>query len=637
MVTLASLVAVLGLIGPTAIFVAGRARSDSRPFEVALDVPTGLAVDVLSVLALALAMPLERAAIVSRLAWLAGSAVALPHLRRAGHARWPLSLGRRETVAATAAAVVGVATSLLLSVPYAIWDRRWHTPLVASLRGQRLPFVNVYQPSIGLSYHFAGDVVAAMLQAFSLDTLHASLALSLAHDAIFGLTGLFLGLWFVDLGARRAGVASLGAASVLLTGPLTLFRGGTVRPSAGYSWFAFQTLSFRPHVVLAGLLLCGFFGAVLARLRDERAPIASTAPALVLTTALLAITDEASIGLAGLSLGVVWLARPDAVHPSRARGIGILAALGLALGATNVIFHGALAPGAPRQHLAIVPWRLPGVDAPSVALPSPAGFELLVQDLWPLGCAVIGGLALARRAHLRGERAPVGWLVVLTIASSFALLRVEINRSAGESHRFVTAASLLAAFLAASWLVQLGARRATEPSVGFVAPALLAIGLALPAVSTLVWTIAVAPVQADKDRTFFTTEPLRTSSCRDAVGARFGAIPTTAYLSRPIAYLYAGCRPVFTPGTETNGWALGVGFIEGGLAALRELDRAMIWPAEALPVICPVGKDVVADPVCDDALAAGDCHPEGSRVLRCNLSATDREALLARGRARPRR
>ena len=36
--------------------------------------------------------------------------------------------------------LLGLGLSLRLSIPYAIWDRQWHIPLVASLRGQRAPF-----------------------------------------------------------------------------------------------------------------------------------------------------------------------------------------------------------------------------------------------------------------------------------------------------------------------------------------------------------------------------------------------------------------------------------------------------------------------------------------------------------------
>lgn len=632
MVSLAGLVAIALLVGPTAVFVAARARRERLLVEVALDVPTGFAVDVLSVLVLALAMPLERAVLASRLLWALGAVTLLPRLWRTGRLAMPRVVGRREAVAIATTTLVGVGTSLLLSVPYAIWDRRWHTPLVASLRGQRLPFANVYQPSTGLAYHFAGDVVAAMVQTLSLDTVHSSLALSLAHDALFGLTGLFLGLYFLGLGARRVGGIGLAVAGVLLTGPLTLFRGGAARPSAGYSGFAYETLSFRPHVAVAGLLLLGFFGAVHARSRDAAAT-SSTAPALVLTTALLALSDEASLGLCGLSLGLLWLVRKDSVHPSRLRGFAILLGLAVAFAGVNLLFHGALSPGAPRQQFAFPPWRVPGVDGPSLPLPSVVSLTVLAQDLWPLLAALVGGALLALRSRFRDERAPLAGLAVLSALSVFGLVGVEINRSAGESHRFMTAASLLAAFLAAGWLPRLSEERTHGTRASFAAPLVLALGLVLPAISTLEWTLDVAPTQADKDKTFFTTEALRTADCHAAVGGDFAKSPVPEYVSRPVAYLYAGCHPLFTPGTATNGWALDVGFVEGGLAALRALDRKMLKPGAPVVVVCPVERSAGAvDPVCEEALAKGDCRPAGSRVVRCSLSAADRKALLGRGR-----
>jgi hypothetical protein len=632
MVSLASALAVLLFAAPTAVFVAVRARPERRLWQIALDLPLGLSLDVLSVLALAWLLPLERAVLVSRALWLAAAAVGLPLARRAGRLGLPACLGRREAFVAGVAALVGVGASLLLSVPYAIWDRRWHTPLVASLRGQRLPFVNVYQPWMGLAYHFAGDVVGAMVQSLSLGTIHASLALSLAHDALFGMTGLFLGLFFLWLGARRATPVALAVAAVLLTGPLTLFRGGATRPSAGFSWFNYLSLSFRPHVVLAGLLLLGFFGAVLVRLRERDAAPQSTVPTLVCTTALLALSDEASLGLAGLSVGLLWLVRPDAIHPSRARGFGVLVALALALVGANLLFHGALAPGAPKQTVTLPPWRVPGVEAPRVLLPSAAGLAILAQDLWPLAAAWLGGALVVLRPRFRDERASFGLLSALSALSVVGLLRVEINHSAGESHRFLTAIALLAPLLAAAWLLRLGAtggRGAALASVLFVA------GLALPAASTLEWAIGVAPGQCDHDQTFFTTEALRTVDCRAAIGGGRASPPVPEYVSRPVAYLYAGCRPVFSPGTETRGWALGVGFVEGGLASLRELDAKMLRPGEPVAAICPRADAAPPDPVCRYAAAHGTCAPSGSKVVRCTLSADDRRALLAGGAPRP--
>ena len=55
-----------------------------------------------------------------------------------------------------------------------------HIPLVSTIRGQRLPFLNVFQPKTVVHYHFAGDVVAAALQHFRRPAFMPSLAIALA-------------------------------------------------------------------------------------------------------------------------------------------------------------------------------------------------------------------------------------------------------------------------------------------------------------------------------------------------------------------------------------------------------------------------------------------------------------------------
>ena len=56
------------------------------------------------------------------------------------------------------------------------------------LDAETIPFVNVYQPKLGLAYHYAGDVLGASIQVLSQNVLQASNALSWAHDVAFGLT-----------------------------------------------------------------------------------------------------------------------------------------------------------------------------------------------------------------------------------------------------------------------------------------------------------------------------------------------------------------------------------------------------------------------------------------------------------------
>src|SRR5688572_27830580 len=59
-------------------------------------------------------------------------------------------------VLAGVAIYVCVYISMSLSREWGMWDRGWQNPLVASIRGQRAPFMNVYQPDVPLHYHYTG-------------------------------------------------------------------------------------------------------------------------------------------------------------------------------------------------------------------------------------------------------------------------------------------------------------------------------------------------------------------------------------------------------------------------------------------------------------------------------------------------
>jgi len=203
-----------------------------------------------------------------------------------------------------------------------------------------------------LAYHFSGDVLAAALQTLSFDTIHASLALSLAHDVLFGLLGTCLALLATSFGQRRAITILLSELAVLLTGPMSALRGEPGLPQQGYSFLSFYHMSFRPHVALAALLLVGMLGAAFVRLVPEDgesiAPGSTLAP-LFGCTALLGITDEVSGVIFIASLGLAWVVRPHVILRSRRAGALALVGLGAALLAPNLAFGGALSPGGPRS------------------------------------------------------------------------------------------------------------------------------------------------------------------------------------------------------------------------------------------------------------------------------------------------
>ena len=400
---------------PLAIVLVLRSHRDREPGEMALDIPLSVAVDLVAILTLARVFRLETAVVLTRVGWCLG-AIAFVWLRR-HRPVWPSALGWRTSLALLLACACAVWVSLQLSRSCAIWDRQWHIPLVTALRGQRVPFVNVYEPHGGLYYHYSGNVLAAVLQTLSADTMHASLALSLAHDLMFGLIGATLALLCAQLGVRRAGLLCLVALGTLLAGPATLLLGGEARPTGGYSFVNYYNLSFRPHDALAGLMFVGFAAAVLLRVlrKPMSAPVSRTAPVLLATTTLLVVTDEVSLGMLGLAMGAAWLVEPDVLAPRRATGIQILVALVAVMAAATFLFVGTLAPGAPHQTLTIVPWRLPGFYKPSIPLSDPQGLRLLLCDLGSILAVLGAGAIAAMRTRRREPRAVFAFHAVLAV------------------------------------------------------------------------------------------------------------------------------------------------------------------------------------------------------------------------------
>lgn len=98
----------------------------------------------------------------------------------------------------------------------------------------------------------------ALALVLELGRVHAALALSLAHDALFVITGVALALTLIALGPRGAVPRVAMVVGALFVGPVTFFRLGALPPTGGYSLFNYLTLSFRPHVVVAGPGILGF-------------------------------------------------------------------------------------------------------------------------------------------------------------------------------------------------------------------------------------------------------------------------------------------------------------------------------------------------------------------------------------------
>ncbi len=607
---------------PILAFAVVRLRKEREPWAIAADLATATAVDVLGVLALGFFVPVDRAAWIARALW--AVALVLQGLRARRAIAWPAALGRREIAVVFAAALTGLGSSLALSRPYSIWDRLWHIPLVSSIGAQRLPFVNVYDPAVPLNYHFTGDVLAAVMQSLAFGRVHAALALTLVHDALFAITGVAVALVLISFGPRGVVPRVAMVVGTLFVGPVTLLRPGA--PGGGYSLFNYLTLSFRPHVVLAGLGILGFWALIVGRLRARGAalPAGKTAPQMLVIAAALAITDEASIALLGLALGALWLVRPEAVAPRRLQGVLVLAGLGALFVGVNLGFSASFGRGAPHLAMALVVPRLPGYDRPSLALDDAGGLWTLLLDVFPIVIAVVvGGLA---RVAIRGRGQGILAFYLTLVAGSAALfLGLEIDGSSIESHRFVTAALWLAPLVAATMLGAPRARQRAPTAVFHLAQLTVAIGATLAVGSTLVWVVRVAPHQAEVHAGFFSSVSFYDIDCRAATGPRERGKPVLFYAEQRIWYLWAGCHPGFAAAPPGAHWRMQVKAPYWGTASLRALDR-WLSPGDPLRAVCkPNGT---SDAVCRYAQAHGRCVRGGNLVDVCMLDAEDRRLLL---------
>lgn len=631
MIALASAAAVLLYLAPLVALVAARWRRDTELWEIALDIPLAVSLDLLFVLALTRFMPLHTAALSSRPVSIALIALyVLVRKRRSGAAlAWPKSLHRRDLFLIALAALAAVLVSLTLSRPYNLWDRHWHTPLVASIRGQPLPFHNVFGADQELHYHFSGNVLAAVLQTFSFATIHSSLALSLAHDVLFGLTGATAALLLRGFGARRAALILVALLGILMSGPHTMLLGGASRPEGGYSYLSFLVMSFRPHVSVAALMLLGFVGSILVRLRAAHRPIPvlKTAPALLATTALLAISDEASIGICGLALGLTWLIEPDVVAPKRLHGVALFIGLLLALIAPNLAFAASLSlsPSATGMSIRLVPWRTPGFYNPTLPLTTAKGQLMLAVDFLPVLMIWVVGFLRLLRVRTRPFFASLILLTGILLVSAFMLTKVEVDKSAYEAHRFMTAISFLAPIFGLAWLGR-WPDYAPLPRPSPLSLILVIGAMGLSVAATIDWIQGIAPKPGHKHDVHLTKRNLYEVNCRKEVSATALDRPQHHYIPKPFWYMVAGCRPIFGAGKAGGHWDIKVGppiFEHDGLAVLH---RAL--GPSPLTAVCPTDPSET-DPICVYAQSHAQCAPLGKAFVRCELTPAQRSEILA--------
>ncbi len=398
-------------------------------WELALDIPFSVALDILVVLVFARFLPLENAFLALRAVWCVALLATLLHRRH--RFAWRMDLDGRLIAAITAASGLAFALGLGISRQYTLWDRPWHAALVPSLGGQSLPFVNVYGTGEALHYHIAGDVIAACLRASSLSTISSNLALSLAHDVFLGLTAATVGLLMIGFGVRRALPVVFGGMALLLHGPIPL-REGLGQPFQGYAYHLYFSLTFRPHVPVAALMVTGILGILAVRASRPDDFRRSRAVAMLLAIiALLAISDEATFALLGLGIAGMLLVYPDVLAKNHVRSIGVLVAIGVSALVPNLLFGGSIAPGSPIQRIswlsqAMVPAVVGNASLPLAAI---TGASVFLLDSLPYVICWLGLVAAGFFSPLRSLRPLVVLGGIVIVASSLLALHVRVNES----------------------------------------------------------------------------------------------------------------------------------------------------------------------------------------------------------------
>jgi hypothetical protein len=599
--------AVLYLLPVIVVLVCASERRSAIQ-EIALFIPATLAFDFLTCLLASLIVPLDVALVGSRVLWLVAGGGWIA--KRKHLLAMPEGIDRRQIAITLACGIAALAFSMSITRPYSIWDRQFHIPLLTSMRGQSLPFRNVFQSNVILHYHFSGDIVAAALQALSGARLHASLALALAHDIMFALFAACLGAWVAALSARKFWILP-AVMAVLLSGPAALLRTGLGSQVNGYSYYNFLTISFRPHVSVAALLLLGAFAAVVLPLSRGGTSRVKSVTALLVCVAGLAVTDEPSAALICLGVGTAWLVSPGLLAVDRKRGALVLVALAAAIVVPNLLFRAALSPGSPVQSLRLVPWRSPGTAEPPLSLETLRGGIALLTDIAPLMLVYLGLLSISWR-----ERAQRTWVIavclgVILLASLIALTRVDVNGVHYESHRFMTSSEILLPIVALLLLARLPAGQWERvPILG---------ALFLSVASTVFWY----QFGIGSPEEFFTNNV----DCRESAGAHLFEAPKPTYIVRSVWFPYAGCRPVMSPGLPNDWRDLYTGGPDGGRRAFATLHTEFVKANEGLAAACPIASD--ADPVCRYARSHRLCVPSGKAFEVCQISPQDRLNLLA--------
>jgi hypothetical protein len=655
---LSIVVAVLLYTLPVGCLFLMRARRDQELWDIALGIPLTMVIDVFGILLLARIVRLENAIFISRALWvLCAVLITLLRRRRGDPPAWPISLGIPQMASAALGATVAVLISLDFLRPAFGADGSWHVPLATSMLGQQVPFSNVYQPELNLAYHYSGDVIAGAIRTLSFGVMHMAVGHSYLHTVLFGLTGSTIALLLLWSGFRNGLLAAAAASGVLLSGPLVLFRNSSRPVDTGYSFVTFVRISLRPHVPIAALMFVGFVGVLLVRLRkgQDEADFRTTSVMLIAFTALLSLTDEASVGLLGLSLGMAWLVQPRIIAPSRLLGVAVLAGLLAALILPSVLFPGSLGAGGEGFQIGLVAPRSPGYYQKAIPLAQSPGLSLLLNDIGAMVPTLLAGTALWIRKPKRELLGIMIFLSVMFILSLFLLTCLDVNESSVESHRFMTLPMFVFPLVALTWLpytapspvaetsgggalrdshpaLRLLSRFRADPAKGTPVIAFVIIAtVALPAFSSFQWLHTSGTRTGTSHTRVGSPINFYTVNCREDFGAELGIKPRPHYVERPLFYLFSGCYPIYAsaPVSKTH-WVTKTHLPQYGKPAFEDLHTNMVSPDEPLLVSCFVERKRGTDIICDYALQNGVCHQIGPNARRCSIDKGQRDELSKR-------
>ena len=573
-------------------------KDDATLAAALFRVTVALAVDVALLCAVATFVPVSVAALATRAVYVIAFAVA--RVRGLGRVQHDL----RGLAAAATGAAIAISAYVRLSWHYAIWDRQWHTPLVTSLEGQSLPFVNVFNAG-RLPYHLGGDLIAAELRALSLDHLSSAASLSLAHDLFIGLGVAWLVLACRALKSRSSIVPMLGAVALALHGAIPRFIGPLPKDEP---FFPFGEVSYRPHVPVSFFVSVMLVTAIVSRVLAPG--LRGARRAMCAAVFVGSICDEASIGIYGLALGVTWLAAPRILGRTRVQGLGVLAALLVAAVIPNVLITGTIGHGSAVHVARWVSPRFAGMEGESTPLFSAAGLSL--GAIW-LAAPLAALAAIAASRFRKRDPAPtpvLGFALAAFVVGLVLALCLLVNDSAGEAQRFYVApfiAPLTCVVLLAPMIT--GALR---PVAGLVigVPAILGFYRNAELADRFRYSEYTAGVHNTK-------MPLDMFGvdCAEVTELHLGERPAHVYIDTTGFRLYSACRSVHVPGNIHAGWGLAM---EPELGLDRQRDMAGKYTLEPKGVAA-CWRDRGSDGLCADLKAKKLCRPSTRLFVECEM------------------